>query len=392
MADRLARIAKIHDEKFGAGDIVAFRAPGRVNLIGEHTDYNDGFVLPCAISRDVIFAGAPAVGRVASLYSVNFGEAAEINLAAPFNPGKPRWANYVDGVLRTLEESAGVEIGGFSAVIDGNVPLGAGLSSSAALDVAAGIFACGLFGVEVSPEELARICQRADHRFIGIKCGIMDQFASRLCRENHALFLDCRSLEYEHIPLDLRKHEIMILDTGVSRELADSAYNERRETCARGVELLRGAELDVKALRDVSSEEFSTASADWDSALRAACGHVVEENERVLSGVECLRKNDIAAFGELLYLSHESLRDKYKVSCGELDVLVDGSRVLPGVAGARMTGAGFGGCAVALVEREFTDDYEKRITAIYREKTGRELKIYRSLPADGAGRVEIRPR
>ncbi|MFH1538314.1 MAG: galactokinase [bacterium] len=389
MCDRAGRLSGIFRKVFGAGDIVAVRAPGRVNLIGEHTDYNDGFVLPCAISREVLIVGTERGDRKLKLNSINFDESAEVDLASPFQPDKPRWANYVEGVVRIIEEHTGVEVGGFSAAIEGDVPLGSGLSSSAALEVASGVFVQELFGLDIPAPALARLCQEAEHRFIGVKCGIMDQFASRLCEAGHALFLDCRSLEYEQIPLNLPEHEILILDTGVSRGLADSAYNERRDACTRGVSLLQEENPGVRALRDVSIEEFLETSENWDATLRAICEHIVRENDRVLRSIDCLRENDIKTFGKLLYASHESLRDLYRVSCAELDLIAGSSRGFDGVEGARMTGAGFGGCAIALVESGRSAEFEEGIKSIYREKTGKELKVYRTFPARGAGRIEL---
>lgn len=385
------RLYESFRSKFGGEPAVSARAPGRVNLIGEHTDYNDGFVMPCAISREVAIAGAPRVDGKIRVHSLNFDETAEAALTDPFNPDKPRWLNYIEGAVRCVGEFVGARIGGFDAVVDGDVPLGSGLSSSAALEVAAGVFTQELFTLDVPPVEMAKLCRRAEHEYIGVKCGIMDQFASRLCAKGAALFLDCRSLEYKHIPFNLEGHTLFILESGVSRGLADSAYNDRRDACARGAALLKKNKPSVTALRDVSIEEFVEFSADWDPTLRAVCEHVVRENDRALRSADLLRAGDAAAFGRLLYESHDSLRDLYRVSCAELDALVDISRETPGSLGARMTGAGFGGCALALVENGAADEYEKRAAAEYKSRAGRELKLHRTTPAAGAGRMKIAP-
>ncbi|MEW6203195.1 MAG: galactokinase [bacterium] len=384
MKDRLKLINETFRGEFGTGATVTVRAPGRVNLIGEHTDYNDGFVLPCAISYDILMAGRARDDRKIRLYSLNFKERAEIDLDLDFVAGQRAWSCYVEGVVRVIAEHTGKPLMGFDAVVEGNVPVGAGLSSSAALEVATGMLVEKISGLEIAGETMARLCQEAEHRFAGVKCGIMDQFASRLSKREHALFLDCRGFEYEHVPINLDKYNLLILDTGISRGLVDSEYNARREACDQGVLLLREKMPEVRALRDVSVEEFLPVSVDWERELRDVCEHVVRENERVLRGVSFLKDGKLEEFGELVFASHESLRDKYRVSCRELDILHERSRGKDGVIGVRMTGAGFGGCAIALVERESSEKYTTEIKREYWEKTGKELKVYFTDLEDGA--------
>ncbi|MEW5944844.1 MAG: galactokinase [bacterium] len=384
MSDRLQTLARKFESLFAARHAAAARAPGRVNLIGEHTDYNDGFVMPYAISMDVLALGRARNDLRMRLHSVNFDRTVE------FTPGDsleeaPPWLRYVAGVFMSIREFTGRELPGFDALVQGSVPIGSGLSSSAAVEVATGMLIADLNGLNVAGETLARLCQSAEHRCVGIRSGIMDQFASRLCRAGNALFLDCRTLEYEHVPLALGGHELLILDTGVSRGLAGSEYNARRAACEKGVALIAENLPRVRALRDVTPEVFAEISVRWDPVLRETCSHVVNENRRVLQSVEALRRGDLATFGGLMCESHASLRDAYRVSCPELDLLHDVSMKIEGVIGERMTGAGFGGCAIALVRRDAAGEYTEKIKRAYVAGTGRELRIYAAAPADGAG-------
>lgn len=389
---KLATAAETRDvfkEVFGgAGEIIAAKAPGRVNLIGEHTDYNDGFVLPMAISHGVTIVGRLRNDRMVRLRSLDYGESAEFDLDERYDARGPRWSQYVEGVARTFDEEYNGEIRGFEAALTGDVPQGSGLSSSAALEVAAGLLIDELNSLGTGRVEIALFGQKAEHNYLGVKCGIMDQFASCLCRKDHALFLDCRSLEHKHAPLKLREEVVLILDSGKSRGLADSKYNERRAACEEGVRILSGAIPGIRALRDVSEAQFDCYSGMLPDEVKRRCRHVVTENQRALDSMEALLKEDMERFGALMFASHESLRFDYEVSCEELDVLNEIAKDSREIIGERMTGAGFGGCAVALARREGLEDLKAVLSERYFKKTGRRLKIYETSPASGAAIVD----
>jgi len=323
--------------------------PGRVNLIGEHTDYNDGFVLPVALQRDVRYVFRPRTDRKVRVFSMEFGESYEFDLDNLAYNDAMLWTNYVMGVAWSLAEQ-GLTLTGIDAVMSGNVPRGSGLSSSAALEVAtaqAFLAASGLLGV-LDGATIARVAQRAENEFVGVNCGIMDQFISVLGAENHALLIDCRSLTYELVPMP-GEAALVIGNTRASRSLASSAYNERRQECETGVALLREALPAITALRDVTSAELEEHRGLLPAVVYQRCRHVVSENERVGQMVAALQAGDLVKAGELMNASHESLRNDYAVSSPALDAMVAAMRSVPGCYGARLTGAGFGGCAVALV-------------------------------------------
>ena len=391
MDESQPRIEAIGDqfaETFGHREYRLFRAPGRVNLIGEHTDYNDGFVLPVAIDHDILVAASPRSDRTICAYSTNFDCHITFSLDHIESDADHPWSNYLRGVAFFLEE-AGLRPGGFDAVYEGNVPIGAGLSSSAALEVVTAFALQGLFGFEMGPEEMALLCQRAENDFVGMHCGIMDQFVSRLGQAGHALFLDCRSLAHKAVPLAAGDPCIVICDTGVKRELAGSEYNVRREQCEAGVALLQERLPEVRALRDVTVEQLRAHADSLPSPIRERCAHVVEENDRVMRSLACLRAGDLSGFGRLMNDSHVSLRDQYQVSSPELDTLVDTALAVPGTLGSRMTGAGFGGCTVSLVVADALDEFKQRVVAAYRERFGRDPDIYLTSAVDGAGELLV---
>ena len=336
--------------KHFAGEPTAVASgPGRVNLIGEHTDYNDGFVLPVALQRDVRYVFRPRADRKVRVFSMEFGESYEFDLDNLAYNDAMLWTNYVMGVAWSLAEQ-GLTLTGIDAVMSGNVPRGSGLSSSAALEVAtaqAFLAASGLLGV-LDGATIARVAQRAENEFVGVNCGIMDQFISVLGAENHALLIDCRSLTYELVPMP-GEAALVIGNTRASRSLASSAYNERRQECETGVALLREALPAITALRDVTSAELEEHRGLLPAVVYQRCWHVVSENERVGQMVAALQAGDLVQAGELMNASHESLRNDYAVSSPALDAMVAAMRSVPGCYGARLTGAGFGGCAVALV-------------------------------------------
>ena len=371
-------------KQFGEAPRFISRGPGRVNLIGEHTDYNDGFVLPVALKRDVRIVLRPRSDRQVHVYSMEFGERGSFNLdALRFNPDR-LWLNYIQGMAQSLEQE-GIRLVGIDAVVSGNVPRGSGLSSSAALEIASAhafLIAAGQTGVLSGPR-IAQLAQRAENHFVGVNCGIMDQFISQLGRANHALLIDCRSLEYQLVPMP-EDAALVIGNTRASRSLASSAYNERRAECEQGVKLLQSALPDIRALRDVTSEQLETHRALLPRNVYQRCWHVVSENERVLQCVDAFARNDLDAVGRLMDASHASLRDDYRVSSAALDAMVEAMHSVEGCYGARLTGAGFGGCAVALVKPGREQAVADAIFEHYPKATNIWPEVYMTKAADGA--------
>ena len=365
-----------------------FRAPGRVNLIGEHTDYNDGFVLPLAIDRATYVAAGPRADRKLMIVSVDLAARTEIDLDGPRGTRAGDWGAYIEGVARVLE-AGGARLGGAEIVVASDVPFGAGLSSSAALEMASGLALLALAEQPIDPIQLALAGQRAEHEYVGTRCGIMDQYVSALARAGHALLIDCRSLEARPIPLELPGHEVVILDSGVKHSLASGEYNARRADCEEGVRLLQKALPDIRALRDVSAAELSRHGAALPERIRKRCRHVVTENERTLAAVGALVRGDLPAAGQMMAASHASLRDDYEVSCEELDALVADAAATPGVVGARMTGGGFGGCTVNLVARDAVESTIARVSAGYQRRFGRAPGVLVTGASSGAAEVEV---
>ncbi len=353
------------------GEVCVARAPGRVNLMGDHTDYTDGFALPMTLGCAVYVALRHRDDGQVRLFSANFEEEVHWTLREGLPSGWPEWADYAGGVADTLRRR-GLLSDGFEGIIYGDVPLGAGLSSSAALEVAVAVGLEALFGLDLEPADMARLCQEVEHTYVGVECGIMDQFTARLGRARHALFLDCRSLEYSHIPLDLKEVQFVIADSGASRALAGSKYNERCTECEEATHYFQQRDASVRALRDVSPGLLDRYGAGLPGMLQNRCLHVVEENRRVRDGSRLLRDGQFEVFGRLMNASHASLRDLYEVSSPELDALVEIAQQTEGVLGARMTGAGFGGCTVSLVRREAVPVLKQRVHQGYREAFGRE--------------------
>jgi galactokinase len=363
-----------------------FRAPGRVNLIGEHTDYNDGFVLPMAIDRETVVAAAVREDRIVRVRAIDYDEQAEFDLARPGTPRRGRWVDYIEGVAHTLARR-GVRLVGADLAVTSSVPAGAGLSSSAALEVSVGFALASISGAQVSRLEIALAGQAAEHEWIGANVGIMDQFVAALGRRGHALLIDCRSLEASYVPLDTAETAIVVCDTNVKHRLASSEYNARRAECEQGVELLRAVLPNIKALRDVSVEEFERYETLLPEPVRRRCRHVVNENARTLAAADALRRNDLWEMGRLMDRSHKSLRDDYEVSCPELDVMVEIAGNFGGVLGARMTGAGFGGSTVNLVRRDALDEFRETIEHEYNRATGLRASVLVSEPGDGASEI-----
>jgi galactokinase len=364
-----------------------YRAPGRVNLIGEHTDYNDGFVLPAAIEFYCWVAAAPRSDRNLVIHSAHFNETREANLDSISASGKKHWANYPLGVAWALE-GAGKRLRGANILVSGDVPLGAGLSSSAAIEVAVGFALLHQSGHAIDRIELAKLCQKAENEFVGMRCGIMDQFVSCFGRASHALLLDCRSLKFELVKLP-PGIQLVICNTMVKHELGTSEYNVRRAQCEEGVRMLRTVLPEVRALRDVTLTQLEEHHELLPPQVYARCRHVVTENARVLSAVRALEHGDLRALGTLMRGSHHSLRDEYEVSCPELDLITEIATDQRGVIGARMTGGGFGGCTINLVESDAVDAFKQNVAAEYSSKTGLKPEIFVSSASDGAGQVDV---
>ncbi len=384
---RTADMVAAFREIFDAEPTHVTIGPGRVNLIGEHTDYNDGFVLPVAIQRDVRLVLRPRNDRIVRIVSLDYDNEATFDLDALAYDKKELWINYVQGVAQALAQE-GATLRGFDAVLSGNVPRASGLSSSAALEIAA---AHAFLTAADQPDwltgpQIAQAAQRAENEFVGVNCGIMDQFISELGNEGHALLIDCRSLDYELVPVP-PEASLVIGNTKASRSLAGSAYNERRAECEEGVELLKTVLPGITALRDVSSEQLEANKALLPETVYRRCRHVISENERVLATVAALKQGDLAEVGRLMDASHASLRDDYEVSSDALDAMVEAMQQAPGCYGARLTGAGFGGCAVALVEPGMEQPVADAIYARYPGVTGIWPDVYRTPASDGA-RVE----
>ncbi len=365
--------------------IRVFRAPGRVNLIGEHTDYNDGFVMPAALGFYTYVAVGPRRDHTLNVCSVDFDECRSFDLRnIPASP-EGHWSDYVGGVAGVLHLS-GNEIRGANLVVKGDVPIGAGLSSSAALEVATTLALLTNSGLTWSGVQVALACQRAEHEYVGTKCGVMDQFISLFGNSQHALLLDCRSLGFEllRIPDHVR---IVVCNTMVKHELASGEYNRRRADCEKGVRLLQQVLPEIRALRDVSLSQLEQYCAGLSDITYKRCRHVITENTRVLEAAETLKESNLVRFGVLMGESHVSLRDDYQVSCKELDLMVDLANQLPGVYGARMTGGGFGGCTVNMVEANAVDEFTAGVATGYKSATGLQPEIYVCIAADGAKEV-----
>jgi galactokinase len=362
-----------------------FRAPGRVNLIGEHTDYNDGFVMPAAIGFSTWVTITPLAERKLSIFSENFGEQIEFDLNDKSPAPRQHWSDYVIGVA-VIFESSGYHVRGANLRIRGEVPIGSGLSSSAAIEVATGFALAANSDLNIDRTELAKLCRRAENEFVGARVGIMDQFVSCHGQANKALLLDCRSLEYKLFPI-ASKVRLVVCNTMVKHELASSAYNERRAQCEAGVKHLATRLPHVTALRDVNLEELDQYGRDLPEVIYRRCRHVISENARVLESGEALQRDDLNSFGQLMNESHRSLRDDYEVSCAELELMVDLARKVKGVYGSRMTGGGFGGCTVNLVAAEQVEEFKSLIAEGYEKATNLVPDIYVCDPADGAGEV-----
>lgn len=370
---------------YGAREARVFRAPGRVNLIGEHTDYNLGFVMPAAIDFYTWVVMAARDDRRLVARSENFDETVEFDLDEREPRPRGHWSDYPRGVAVMLER-AGHILRGANLLVRGEVPIGSGLSSSAAIEVATGYALVHGAGASIDRMELAKLCQRAENEFVGMRCGLMDQFISCFGEEGRALMLDCRSLDYYRLPLP-QGVNLVIANTMVKHELASSEYNLRRAECEEGVRLLSKSLPGVQSLRDVSLDELERHRDELPAVVYKRCRHVVSEDERVIEAKRALEEGDLAAFGQLMAASHASLRDDYEVSCAELDLMVEAANRVEGVYGARMTGGGFGGCTINLVRHDAVSLFQEEVAARYEKGTGLKSEIYVCSAAQGAEEV-----
>ena len=359
------------------------RSPARINLIGEHTDYNDGFVMPAAIDKEIVFAIAPATDGRTHIFSLNFNEGVDVGVDIPNPVNSPRWLNYLLGVLKGMHDQ-GKLTQAFKCVFGGNIPPGAGVSSSAALECGF-VFALNELNQFNLPKiEMIKIAQWAEHNYAGVKCGIMDQFASMMGKKDHVFVLDCRSLSYQYFPIVLQGYTILLLDTGVKHSLADSEYNTRRKECEEGLLLLKKYYPSLTSLRDATPDMLLRHKAAFQSTIYNRCLYVVSENKRVEEASKDLADHNIAAFGFKMYETHHGLSALYNVSCKELDFLVDEAAKTQEVVGARMMGGGFGGCTINIIESDRVDAFIEQIKKSYRNRFNIELKSYLVKVNDGS--------
>lgn len=378
-------------EIFGnEGDVRSYFAPGRVNLIGEHTDYNGGHVFPCALTIGTYGIARKREDRKIRFYSANFSKLGviETSLDDLVPSEKAGWTNYPKGVMWTFEKRGYKLTGGVDFLIWGNIPNGSGLSSSASLEVLTGVMLRDLFGFdEITMQDLALIGQYSENNFNGMNCGIMDQFASAMGKKDCAIFLDTSNLNFEYAPVKLPDAKIVITNSKVKHSLVGSAYNDRRNECEAALKDLQKV-TDIQTLGDLTEEEFEAhKDAIQDPVCRVRAKHAVYENQRTIKAVNALKENNIEEFGRLMNASHVSLRDDYEVSCEEIDILVDLAWKIPGVIGSRITGGGFGGCTVSIVKNDAVDTFINTIGKQYKEKVGHEAEFYVVEIGDGAGKL-----
>jgi len=383
MEERKKSLLTNFQEKYSmaAENLKVAIAPGRVNLIGGHTDYNMGFVLPCAIDKDIMIAAASNQTDMVNLYSLNLENSFSFSLKNLQLKAEDRWSNYAKGICHYLMEE-GYEIGGINGVLHGTVPIGSGMSSSAALEVSIGYIFQLLFNLDLSPLDLIKIAYRAEREFIGVMCGIMDQYVSVAGVDNSVIFIDCRSLEHEVIKMPRTDIQVVILHTNVKRA-AGSALNQRKNECFEAVRLLQKENPSITALRDVTIDYFEKLKEKLPPLLRKRAQHVIYENQRVIDAKNALKQNDLETLGTLMYESHKSLAELYEVSIKELDCMINIAKKVPGVIGSRMTGAGLGGAVVSLVEKDKVDDLISKVYFEYPRLTNKKPTTYVCKISDG---------
>lgn len=361
------------------------RAPGRINLIGEHTDYNNGFVFPAAINKEVVFAISPSRQQESSLYAYNLGTGALLNHQNLSPQAQPTWINFFAGVVAGLQER-GFNIPAVNCVFGGDIPNGAGLSSSAALEVGFATALKNLFDLPLEPWDIIHIAQKAEHEYVGVKCGIMDMFASTMGKKDHAMLLDCQNLQFDYYPVHLGEYQLLLIDTQVKHSLASSEYNVRRQECEMGVDTLKKYKPNAMSLRNFSSREVEQYRHDLPEKVYDRCSFVSSEIERTQQAALDLQKGDIAAFGHKMFQTHSGLSAKYEVSCPELDFLAELAAKFPDkIPGARMMGGGFGGCTINIIQRDFIEAFKNEIHQAYSRKFQRSPGFIEVAIEEGAG-------
>ena len=370
--------------RFGDGAML-FASPGRVNLIGEHTDYNLGFVLPGAIDKAIYVAIKPNGGKACRLYSLDYDAQIEVDMAGPLP--EPQWARYIYGVVQEMQKR-GASVPAFDCVFGGDVPLGAGLSSSAALESVFGFALNDIYDLGFERKTLAQIGQMTEHNYVGVRCGIMDQFASLFGRKGRVIRLDCRSLDYELVPFDPEGCRLVLLDTMVKHSLASSEYNVRRMQCETGVAVVSRHIPSVRSLRDMTMDMLNTYKDEMDEVVYRRCSYVINENQRLLDGCKALDRGDYALFGQKMFGSHDGLSKEYEVSCDELDFIAGIARTTDGVLGARMMGGGFGGCVISLVQDAAYEAYVGDVKERFAHRYGVTPRSIDVVISDGARRLE----
>ncbi|MCK5815741.1 MAG: galactokinase [Flavobacteriaceae bacterium] len=366
------------DEKY---DLV-IDSPGRINIIGEHTDYNNGFVLPTAIAKKIQFKFTKTEkDKKCSIYSSNFDKGFSFNLDE-IQPSENQWENYLLGVIAEIQKvSDGIK--GFDCVLDSTIPIGSGVSSSAALECGLAFGLNELFNLNLTKLELVKIGQMAEHNYVGTLCGIMDQFASVMSKKDHVILLDCQSLDFEYVPFQIVPYKIVLLNTNVSHNLASGEYNIRRSQCEEGVSVIKTKHSEVESLRDVSLEMLTSVKNEMEPIVYQRCLYVVEEINRVQKAVTALKDNDLKQVGYLMYETHDGLQNLYEVSCKELDFLVDFTRNYDSILGSRLLGGGFGGCTINIIHEEATETFIKEVSQAYLKEFDIELTTYEVTPAEG---------
>lgn len=383
---RIESIKQAFTNKFNSKPLI-IRSPGRVNLIGEHTDYNQGLVLPAAINKDILLAIGKRDDNTIFLHSIDQNESYQTSVGAA-EKSNLLWPDYLIGVVEQLLKR-GHQVGGFNLIFSGNIPQGAGLSSSAALECATAFALSELFSLSLEKLDIALIAQAAENEFVGVKCGLMDQFASVFGKESHLIKLDCRDFSYEYIPFKHSDIRIVLFDTRVKHSLASSEYNTRRAECEKGVALIQQQYPEVKSLRDATLTQVDTIIKPVDEVVYRRCHYVVSEIARLEAGCEDLKKDDFVAFGKLMFETHDGLQHDYEVSCKELDILVDIVRNDEAVLGARMMGGGFGGCTINLVKAEEVERLCSEVAEEYKKQSGRDLEVYIGQTSTGTELVVV---
>ena len=386
MTHKIQQIAESFKHLYNENPRMLVRAPGRINLIGEHTDYNNGFVLPAAIDKEIVFAVGLSPDEVFRFQAFDLNETHSFKLDELAVSPQKSWANYLLGVIAQFQKK-GFEVPPIQISYGGDVPLGAGLSSSAAVECGIAFAINELIGSKQTKEELAFIAQKAEHEYAGVQCGIMDQFASMMGKKEHVVRVDCESIAYAYFPFPMDEYQIVLCDTGVKHSLANSEYNTRRKECETGVAILAEKHPGVKSLRDVNLEMLESAIDQFDPVVYKRCKYVIEENSRVLAGCNDLAAGDLNSFGKKMYASHKGLSEEYEVSCPELDFLVAQTMDKPYVLGSRMMGGGFGGCTINLVKVEEIGRFENEMREAYQQQFAIQLETYNVTIEDGTGLI-----